>query len=110
MRMRLYPLLLLLFTVFYGCSKDQAPLVPVEITITSKSGILEIHYTPNKIDTLTKKQGTTTIQVLDGDYVRVKRICPVNETLQYNIKTINNSYLSVLLKNGDINTHAIHAY
>lgn len=102
------PLLCIVFV--YGCTKEEAPLVPVEITITSKSGILEIHYMPDKIDTLTKKQETTTIRVLDGDYVRIKRICPEKEALQYNIKTANNSYLSVLLKNGDINTHAIHVY
>jgi len=101
---------LLVFVLFYGCTKDQAPLVPVEIAITSKSGILEIHYTPNKVDTLTKAQGATTIQVIDGDYLRIKRICPEKEALQYNIKTVNNSYLSILLKDGDSNTHAIHAY
>ncbi|MEH6305186.1 hypothetical protein RYH73_06000 [Olivibacter sp. CPCC 100613] len=68
---------------------------------------MEIHYTPDRIDTLTKKQGSTTLQMLDGDLITIKRICPEAGTLEYSIKTPTSSYLSILMKYGDENRHLI---
>lgn len=103
-------LLALVAVVCFSCTKESAPLVPVEITIVSKSGILEIHYTHDRIDTLTKKQGSMTLQMLDGDLITIKRICPEAGALEYNIKTPTSSYLSILMKNGDENRHLIPKY
>ncbi|WP_134089995.1 hypothetical protein [Olivibacter sp. XZL3] len=108
--MKLKVLLFLACVSLFGCTKETPPLMPVEITIVSKSGILEIHYMPNKIDTLTKKQGSTTLQVVDGDVITIKRICPDGGALEYNVKTPTSSYLSILMKDGDTNRHLIPKY
>jgi|GEM_PF-5652847 len=94
--------------LLFGCTKEEGPLIPVEIAITSKSGILEIHYAGTKIDTLTKKQGLTTISTWNNDLVRIKRICPEPGVLEYNIKTPTSSQLTVLQNDGDENRHKIH--
>lgn len=108
--MKLKTLLFMSAIFLSSCTKEASPLVPVEVSIVSKSGILEIHYTPNKIDTLTKKQGSITLQMLDGDVITVKRICPEAGALEYNIKTPTSSYLSILMKYGDENRHMIPKY
>ncbi|QNL51615.1 hypothetical protein H8S90_08600 [Olivibacter sp. SDN3] len=100
-------LLLLTFAILLGCTKDDLYPIPIEITLTSNEGALEIHYAPNKIDTLLNTQGTAKLTVMENDVVRIRSICKCNGKVQYNIKSPTFSHLSFLLAYGDENMHRI---
>lgn len=101
----------LLILLLAACSKEDQPLVPLDFTIISKSGIIVVHHTVlSKTDTLTKKQGHMTIHVPDQDHIKVERICPEPGILEYNINAPFANWNATLVKNGDINTHEINEY